>query len=396
MLMKRLLSYILTVILLCGVTVSCNKNDEPVEPVQTETVIMFFPYSALESYINENIRMMKEAIVARKGLGNTRIMVYKASSDKSGLLFEILYNNNSCKDDYLSSLSATFDTYDQESNIVKLQTVFDRIKNHAPADKYSLIVGSHGNSWIQAGNYIGDMDVKSAKGTKPTAFGTASRGNQLDNSTLVAAAQASGLHFEYLLFDACYMASIEAAYDFRKICDYYIASQNEILAGGVPYNKVGDALLKHNYLGVVNGFYNYYSKYSSDGVLYPYGSLSVISTKHLDSMAEIVKKINTTALAKDTDLSMIQKQDGINPTIFFDFYDYYSKVCTDKALLSSLTSLLNELVPYEHHTPEFFCVFSTPDHLPVTTACGLDTSHPTVNPRAETLLRNTEWWKATN
>lgn len=393
--MRRLLSYIVTVILLCGVTVSCNNREEPDGPVNTETVIMFFPYSALESYINVNIRMMKEAIVNRKGLGKTRLMVYKASSERGGLLYEITYQDNTCKEDYISALSATFDSYEQESNIVKLQTVFSKIKSLAPADRYSLIIGSHGNSWIQAGNYIGDMNLW-AKGSKPTAFGTAARDNQLDNSTLVEAAKASGLHFDFLLFDACYMASIEAAYDFREICDYYIASQNEILNDGIPYDKVGDALLKHDYMGVVNGYYKYYSTYSIDGIMYPYGSLSVVKTKYLDEMADIVRQINTTAMAKDFDLSKIQREDGITKTIFFDFLDFYNKVCTDKELLGKLRSKLGELVPYELHTPEYFSAFSEVYHLPAENSCGIDTSYPTINPRAETLLRKTEWWMATN
>lgn len=392
--MKRILSYILTVILLCGVTVSCSHKDVS-EPKISETLIMFFPYSALESYISANIRCMEEAVVNRGGLGTTRLIVYRATSAHNGTLYEITYENGTCTQHEISNVSATFDSKQQESNVVKLQTVFTKIIEYAPADIYSIIIGCHGNSWIQAGKYLGNMNYR-AKNTKYSAFGTAGANNQIDNATLVAAAKAAGLHFSYLLFDACYMMSIEAAYDFRSICDYYIASQNEILSEGVPYHVVGDALLKHDYSAAIKNYVDFYTNYSVGGMMYPFGSFSVARTDMLEGMADIVKRINTTALREDVDVKSLQREDGISPTIFFDFKDYITQACTSNQLLQEFNQQFIMLLPFEAHTPFFYTAFDWNYKVDAGNSFGMDTSQPTINPQASELVKATEWWKATH
>lgn len=47
-----------------------------------------------------------------------------------------------------------------------------------------------------------------------------------------------GIRFEYILFDDCFMSSIEVAYDLRKITRHLIASPCEVMAYGYPYDLV--------------------------------------------------------------------------------------------------------------------------------------------------------------
>lgn len=355
---------------------------------------MFFPYSTLEKYIASNIRAMRRAILDRNGLGNTRLIVYKATSYDSGLLYEIAYKDGSLVENTISDISATFSSSNQTDNIDKIKTVLNKVKEYAPAKTYSMIIGCHGNSWIQAGNCLEYMNRGYAKGMK--AFGTADDANQIDNKSLVEALQQCDIHLAYLLFDACYMGSIEAAYDFRNICDYYLSSQNEILTVGVPYDKLGDDLLKHNYDAVVNKYYEFYSKYMENGMYASYGSFSAVKTSYLEDMAKIVREINLSSLSETASVDDVQPMDGIKPTIFFDFKDYYDKFCTDESLLRKFNVTLTALVPYERHTPEYFTYFGSLHHIPATHSCGLDTSQPTQNPAARRLVTETEWWAATH
>lgn len=389
--MKQTILYIITVILLCGVTVSCQNEDDG---EVAETVIMFFPFSGLENIIDMNIECMKTAIANRKGLSNQRIIVYKAIDRSMGALYEIKYTKGRCVDVQIADVSATFTSGGQVSNAVKLQSVLEKVKNVAPARSYSMIIGCHGSSWLPAGNSISNMNYSFAK-KNVTAFGSASEPYQLDNSTLVEALNKSGIHLTYLLFDACYMASIEAAYDFRNICDYYIASQNEIMDYGVPYDKIGDALLRHDYQSVVNGFYDFYSNYFFEGGSFPYGSLSVINPHNLEPIAALIKIINAEYLV-DVDLKKVQNMDGITPTIFFDLYDYFDKACSDATYRNALKAAIDQAVLYEKHTPEFYTYFSSTTHAPIKTACGLNISQPTRNRDAKPLLELNEWYKATN
>lgn len=390
--MNRILSYLLTVILLCGITVSCSKDDD--KDKTAETVIMFFPYSSMESYITDNIECMKQAIEGRGGLGNQRVIVYRSMNSSTGILFELKYSNKQCVETSIADVSATFGSYDQVSNVVKLQSVLEKIKSVAPAQTYSMIVGCHGSAWVPAGYSLEDMNNSFAKSQKKS-FGSAGERNQIDNATLVEALNKSKIHLNYLLFDACYMASAEAAYDFRSICDYYIASQNEILLYGVPYDKLGDSLLKHDYRDVVDKYYKFYSEYMFRNMPFHYGSLSVINTAGLEDLASVVRRINTTCLT-DVTTNTIQHMDGISPTIFFDFYDYFEHACTDAAVLKQLKDALNATVVYERHTPEYYTAFDNQYHQPATHSCGLNISQPTRNHGAEVLMQKTEWWAATH
>ena len=43
---------------------------------------------------------------------------------------------------------------------------------------------------------------------------------------------------QFIMFDDCYMSSMEVAYDLKDVTDYIIASTSEVMAYGMPYEKV--------------------------------------------------------------------------------------------------------------------------------------------------------------
>lgn len=388
----KIFAFIVTVILLCGVTVSCGKDDpEPEKPKTTETIIMFFPYSGLESAIEKNISDMKTAIVNRGGLDTKRLIVCQAWNQAFMNIYEVKYEDGACRDSMLvSKMPITFNSYNQIETTSTLESIFLKVKEWSPMlqGKYSMIIGSHGNAWLPAGK---ELDSFSNSGSKRRAFGTAFATNQIDNKTLATALQNVGMHLEYLLFDACYMGNIETAYDFRNTCDYFIASPNEILSYGVPYATIGDALLNHDYKAVVDGYFNFYSTYK-----YHYGSFSVIDCKELENTATIVQQINQKYLSKDADLSKVQIMDGMYKTAFFDLQDYMDNFCTDPNMLNSLSQQIKRLVPYACSTKVIYTAFNSSKTIYIDTYCGISTSQPTVNEGLAELLRNTTWWNATH
>lgn len=48
---------------------------------------------------------------------------------------------------------------------------------------------------------------------------------------------------EYILFDDCYMSSIEVAYELKDVTKYLIGSTSEMMAYGMPYAAIGEYLL---------------------------------------------------------------------------------------------------------------------------------------------------------
>ena len=55
-----------------------------------------------------------------------------------------------------------------------------------------------------------------------------------------------GFHFDFMLFDACYMSGIECAYELKDKTDYLLGSPTEVLARGFPYEDFLPALFKEN------------------------------------------------------------------------------------------------------------------------------------------------------
>lgn len=387
----KIFVYALAVILLCGVTASCNNNDDKKDSTAEETIIMFFPYSGLERETTENVRNMERALIERGGLNGKRIIVYKAQSTSKASLFEIKCDKDTCYEKNIDDdIAMTFQSKDQNAVIANLQQMLKQVKSKAPANGYSMIIGSHGNGWLEAMNDLSDYNhafTKSATGQKK-AFGSASSLYQISNTSLATALLNEGMHLNFLMFDACYMCNIETVYDFHNVCDYFIGSPNEILSMGIPYEVVGEALLKHDYRAVVDGFYDYY--YSL------YGSLSVIDCSKVDDMVAIVQDINNTSLNPDAELYMVQKLDGISPTMFFDMQDYMDKACTDKTKLERFSAMMKQLVVHTRTTEYAFSAFTSANRIKINTFCGIATSQPTRNADALEKLQTSAWWTATH
>lgn len=110
----------------------------------------------------------------------------------------------------------------------KAQTLNDFItwgKANYPADRYAVVVWSHGNGWFNARN----VPVRAT--SFDDQFTTAI--NVWDFSTAFA-----GHHIDILSFDACLMQMIEVASEVKPYADYIAASAENTPAAGYPYDRV--------------------------------------------------------------------------------------------------------------------------------------------------------------
>lgn len=72
-------------------------------------------------------------------------------------------------------------------------------------------------------------------------FGELTREFQTDVSTLARVITGAGIKMEYILFDDCYMSSVEVAYELKEATRFLIASTSEMMAYGMPYATVGSS-----------------------------------------------------------------------------------------------------------------------------------------------------------
>lgn len=167
-------------------------------------------------------------------------------------------------------------TRDQNStDSLVMNDVFQLITRNFSAEKYDLVLWSHGSGWIP----------RKESSSKTRTIGidnglnsTYDKGNKMNISELRWAID-QNFHLEYILFDACFMQSVEVAYELRNSTDYLIGSPAEIPGDGAPYDQIMNELCSGNAIGIATNYYHYYER--RNGV-----ALSVIDGRQMEHLAQ--------------------------------------------------------------------------------------------------------------
>lgn len=416
---KKTCSLIIATLLIV-VGVSCSNGDSPdgpdvpVTPVG-QTVFMFFPWSNnLLSDFRRTVEDM-QTVVAQRSMKDERIVVFMATSEREAVLFELKKQNGRCLTDTLRRYSDRPFTSRQW-----LTSLFSEVMTLAPASRYGMVVGCHGLAWVpvqgqrNARKILGsqekideednlyneerldkegepnDLMHFEVQGPVTTRFiGGTYPETQIETTDLADAMADAGLHTEYILFDACYMSSVEVAYELKDVTHYLIASPTEVLSYGFPYITMGKHLLgTPNYKGIVDSFISFYSSYNL-----PYGTVAVTDCTQLDALAAIAQQINA-ADAEQNVPNGVQIMDGYSPTLFYDLGHLMSLKDAGTVLTAAFAEQLDKTVPYKGHTGQYFTALKdTP--VDIKHYSGLNTSQGSLNHMADR-LSETAWYKATN
>lgn len=286
--------FILLAIIVSGCGSDSNIRPEPELPSPggkvKRTVIAYWvadnSAKDLSTYAISDFNEMLEGMKS-VDMSQNHLVIYIETETDLPHLIHIKKRNNQIVAD-------TIHTYEEQNplNVEVMTNIMERVVNEFPAENYGLIFCSHADGWLKASNsatrHLGEY-----RGTQM---------NITDFTTVLAAMP----HLEFILFDACYMQSIEIAYQIRSYTDYVISSPTEIPAPGAPYHKViPAAFIQNNNVGteIAHAYYNYYgdnsgnilkARYTFNDNLYEwnYGvSISVISTEHLTRLAHKSKTI---------------------------------------------------------------------------------------------------------
>ena len=402
------------------VGVSCSNGDSPdgpdvpVTPVG-QTVFMFFPWSnSLLSDFRRTVEDM-QTVVAQRSMKDERIMVFMATSEREAVLFELKKQNGRCLTDTLRRYSDRPFTSRQW-----LTSLFSEVMTLAPASRYGMVVGCHGLAWVpvqgqrNARKRLGSQErideednlykeERIDKEGEPndlmhfevqdpvtTRFiGGTYPETQIETTDLADAMADAGFHTEYILFDACYMSSVEVAYELKDVTHYLIASPTEVLSYGFPYITMGKHLLgTPNYKGIVDSFISFYSSYNL-----PYGTVAVTDCTQLDALAAIAQQINAAATEQLVP-NGVQIMDGYSPTLFYDLGHLMSLKDAGTVLTAAFAEQLEKTVPYKGHTGQYFTTLKDAP-VDIKHYSGLNTSQGSLNHMADR-LSETAWYKATN
>ena len=378
--------------------IACENNTPAPYPVPQQqadkTLFVYMPWSAsrtsnygsLYNAFQQNLRDMKAGIVADGGLHRNRLMVFISTSATTAVMMEITYDNGICRQDTLERYTAAnipaFTTPDGIAHIL------NKVKYKAPAQTYAMLIGCHGTGWLFANG---------ASRAKTRYFGGSDSYFQTNIPTLAQGISRAGMQMQYIMFDDCYMSNIEVAYELRHVTDYLIGCCSEIMAYGMPYQKMWHYLtqLSPDYGKIVDEFHHFYSNYST-----PCGNIGITNCNRTEEMAQVMRAINTTNTFNLADTTNVQKLDGYRNTIFYDMGAYVSRLCTDPTLYTTFQSVLNRLTPFKSTTPD---IYTSLGQLPynrinVNTFSGITISDPTVSNFERAIITKTQtgWWKATH
>ncbi|MCC8187728.1 MAG: clostripain-related cysteine peptidase [Bacteroides sp.] len=373
---------------------SCQEKDSP-EPFTGpagQTVCMYLPWAEdLLDYFHTNVSDFERAI-SRGILKKERVVVFLSTSATEAVLFELKYKKGMCVREVIRYYENPPFTTTQG-----ITAILRDVIGYAPARRYGMIIGCHGMGWIPVQQTASRTQVEKEywqyEGKLKTRWfgGTTSR-FQTDITTLAEGISGAGIKMEYIVFDDCYMSSVEAAYNLRHVTDYLIGCPTEIMAYGMPYATMAEHLIGEvDYEGIVNAFHAFYSTYT----VMPCGTIGVTVCAELEPLAAVMKTINSLYTLDRSLLGHIQRMDGYSPTRFFDLCDYVRHLCPDPTLFEPFETQLERTVPsgYRKHTTHFYTM--SRGRIYINTFSGITVSDPSTSSSASSKTE-TSWYRATH
>ncbi|MBR4849585.1 MAG: hypothetical protein IKV09_01495 [Alistipes sp.] len=363
---------------------SCRTTVEVVQLASRapQTIIFYALGTSLSIYFDWNVKAMLEAM--KGGIqGESRVVAFMQSSTTNGAMYELRYDpiNKVAVKEKVKDIALPL-----PYSASLLQEIVAEAVEYAPAEQYAMIIGSHGTGWLLKDVSSSTQRVLFNMGLSVEEFwrrredavdvrhiGDESK-TQYDIAEIVEAVEANDIHFEYILFDACYMSNIEAAYDLRGITHNIVASPCEVLGGGFPYAKVLPALLKdggrsYDLDAVCREYVEYYKSYST-----PSGCVAHIVTEELETLAERMKAVNNAERRADFDLDTVQPFEGLSDHIFYDLEDFVIKSCADEEAVEAFKAQMARCVPSRYHTAEFYSIYGPLPMIPIEYYGGVTTS----------------------
>ena len=410
--MKRILYLFYLLIIIMSFS-SCTEEAEDVTSINQQTTIVFMPWSGsasdrgLYSYFQQNLDSIEGAIKKTGSMSN-RVVVFLSKSSSESELYEITLVNKEIQHTKLKTYSGNI--YTTAEGIAQ---ILNDVKNNAFALNYGMIIGCHGMGWTYKGDWT-DYPYNAKSRFRQASSGKAKAGAQvpyyptrfygsvsdLDNyatdiETLEQGIANAGIKMQYILFDDCYMANVETAYQLKDVTNFLIGSTSEIMAVGMPYQTMWSSLATATpaYGTATSAFNDFYSNYDP-----PCGTLSVIDCRKLDQLAEMMRRINTAYKFDSAQLDSLQVLDGFDQSIFYDMKDYVVHLCKNNDMLNDFSADLQAAVKSTVHTDSVYSALYpfSGKYIKIKQFSGITISDPSINSVALKGKEKTAWWKATH
>lgn len=361
----------------------CTKDEEPRYPHSSRVVLVYMAGdNSLGGYVWDNLEAMRRGMASAPSGGRT--IAYVDTPDGNPRLLEVTSSG--------TQILYTWPSAHNSASAATVREVVSLVRTLAPADRYGLVLWSHGLAWIPswATGYLTRSKARMAEPwpqTKhdgavsetsasflPAAFSAAvpwpatkwfgqdtgeSPAGYLDVEQLSEAIP-SGV-FDWILFDACFMASAETLYALHDKAERIVCSPAEVIADGFPYAEIMAELLRPepDLRAVCESYYRHYARHAQSS--YRSATVSLIETSQLEALAAATASVLGAALAadpevlSDMDLSRVQPLDRYRRHFLFDIGSVVALLETRSLVPASQAEAwhaqLARTVTYEAHTP---------------------------------------------
>ena len=329
---------------------ACNKT-ETVYPEGDRTVLLYLAGdNDLEDDGYDNINSLLKGM---KGVAG-RVVIYFDPAGSAPCLMTIKGSDSPVLD------TVAFYEEEDSADPAVLQRVIGEMKLRYPSDSYGLILWSHGTGWFPEG-YSSPGTISSRRADAPYIptkyFGRDDiPGDGTGRSYMEIADLAAVLtgHFDFIMFDACFMASVEVLYELRDKADYFVASPAEIISDGFPYEAAapyfwgGEEDLKQ----VCREYYNYYANHPIGGS-WQSGTLSLVKASELGALAQAARQ--AVGSVGESGVGNVWRYPllATMPNVFYDLGDYVNVMGNEDGK-AAFEEQLARTVVYKVATPKMF------------------------------------------
>lgn len=374
---------------------SCSNSDEPTpapvpdnekhdvtpEDSKDRTVLVYAVAAndLLGSIRSDSLEMLNAA-KSIEGLNESSRMLLYFSREKSASLSELVIDE---KGNGKFETLVVYDLNRSSTDPVRIRKVIDDAKYLRPAAEYGIIFESHGSGWSP--EFITHSDAGQSSELPPVAFSFGSDKTLGSRDAIDITELADVFYddeFDFIWFDACYMANIETMYQMRNKAHYYAGYVTEINGDGMPYDKVLPLLVKPeaDMQGAAQTLYDYYNRRR-----YPV-TVSVMDLHNIERVAETAAPLVTLTSVPFVDWLQSYHRYPNGP--FYDFRQYVglsaSNLSKDPADIDAFNQAMDEFVVYKAISSKDFNGYSFDKDAYGGVNCHV--------PGTTNKEKNEEWW----
>ena len=345
--MKLNLRLLLGVCLALFFLASCEDEPEIVKTPKRTVLVYIAADNNLAHFALDDMDEMKEGLLQVNG--ELKLLVY-VDTGSSARLVELKKESRNVVENVVREYGDRNSTGTEETR----EVFRDVFSNPAfAAESYGLIYWSHADGWAPYG---------STRQTRWIGQDTGDGDYRMNISDFVSILKEAP-HFSFIMFDACFMSSVEVAYELRSYTDYYIGSPTENPGPGAPYDLITPLMAGENaavdmasayfehYNAKYNGGINISNKNWTGGT-----SICVMRTSALKQLASVTAQVLPETLADNERLSATvfdYDQRPPSSTYYIGYFDF-------KQLVQALADETS-LVEWEHAFDEVIAFWKTTD-----------------------------------